>query len=164
MDIADKLTSYLTNWIQRFLQNKDLILRRYSKIERFPGKEDQIMITHKDGAKHFCVVVPFVGDLNKALEPLKEYEQCTLVCYNTKENFDVLVNNWERLVNFKKHFHVYFVNPFSNTLKQWAIYPHTHQIITQGQALKLGLTTLFQTVEATTKEGLEKKIEKECEA
>ena len=108
-------------------------------------------------------MVPFVNDLSTALEPLKGYEHCTLICYNAKENFDVLVNNWERLVNFKKHFHMYFVNPFSNTLKQWAIYPHTHQIITQGQALKLGLTTLFQTVEATTKEALEKKIGKSDE-
>ena len=159
--IADKLVSSLTDWIQRFLQNKDLILRRYAKIEKLPGKEDQIMITHKDGAKHLCVVVPLVNDLNTALEPLKAYEHCTLVCYNTKENFDMLINHWERLVNFKKHFHMYFVNPFSTTLKQWAIYPHTHQIITQGQALKLGLTTLFQTVEATTKEELEKKVGKE---
>lgn len=61
-------------------------------------------------------------------------------------------------MNFKKQFNLYFVNPFSPTLKQWAIYPHTHQIITQGQALKLGLKTLFQSVEPITKEELEKQI------
>ena len=42
---------------------------------------------------------------------------------------------------------IYFVNPNSSTEKKWIIYPFTHSKITEHSALKLGLMTLFESVE-----------------
>jgi hypothetical protein len=42
---------------------------------------------------------------------------------------------------------MYFVNPESATDKKWMIYPHTHHKISDPSSLKLGLESLFSTVQ-----------------
>ena len=79
-----------------------------------------------------------------------------MVTYNTKEAFDAVIKNWEKLAKFKRHFSIYFVNPFSRTEKRWTIYPMTHDMVTEKAGLKPGLASLFLTVDAITKEEVEK--------
>ena len=116
----------------------------------------------KDSRVCAYLVEPFVQGMG-SLSPLNNYDCCFLVCYNTAENLDFLITNWDALVKFKRNFCVIFINPFSATDKKWAVYPATHDLITERPALKSGLQVLFSTVDKTTKEEIEKIVKKEQE-
>ncbi|MCX8146893.1 MAG: hypothetical protein N3D84_00285 [Candidatus Woesearchaeota archaeon] len=83
--------------------------------------------------------------------------QC-LVVYNTKENIDFLINNWELFSKFNNNFSIFFVNPFSKTEKRWAIYPMTHDIIAERKNLRQSINVLASNVEIITKEEIERII------
>ncbi|MBS3098379.1 hypothetical protein J4209_06315 [Candidatus Woesearchaeota archaeon] len=70
----------------------------------------------------------------------------SLVIFNSKNNFNAVVDNWKKFINFK-YFNIYFVNPFSQLDKKWIIYPHTHNRICEESSLKLGLKSMFEMVE-----------------
>jgi len=150
--IIDKLTLYLREWIQRFMTNKDLILR---KIKEMHSDEDMVIVTNMDGSKRAVFVCPFL-ESQDCLSKLKDYENCAVVVYNTSKNFDFLLKNWEKFSSFKRHFNIHFINPFSSTEKRWAVFPYTHNIVTEKSGLKPGLLALFNNVEPITKEKLEK--------
>ncbi|MFC1732473.1 hypothetical protein ACFL6I_19385 [candidate division KSB1 bacterium] len=139
--------------MERFVKNKDLILR---KIEKISKKEEFLIAELKDGKQHCYLIEPFLDNIDAAFAKLKDYEFCSLVVYNTKENFDVLIKNWDIIAKFKRQFSIYFINPFSKTEKRWSIYPMTHNMVTEKSGLKPGLITLFSNVEAVTKEEIEK--------
>ncbi len=143
--------------MERFVKNKDLILRRYESVK---ADGEFIKAKLKDGKEQVFFVEPFIDDIGKSLEKIKSYELCGLVVYNTKENFDVLVDNWDKIVGFKRHFSMYFVNPFSKTEKSWTIYPATHSLIVDKSGLKASLKTLFSKVDETAKEELSKLLAK----
>lgn len=146
---------YLAEWITRFVRNKDLIVR---KIEEISKKEELIIAKLKEGKEHAYLVEPFLDNIDSALGKLKKYEHSSLIVYNTNGNFEIVLKNWEKLAKFSRHFSIHFVNPFSKTEKRWAIYPMTHDLVTEKAGLKQGLTALFMTVEATTKEEIERVI------
>ena len=141
----------------RHIRNKDLLFRRIADVREV---EDFILVTMKDSGVRAYLVEPFVPDMG-ILSPLNNHDCCFLVCYNTPENLDFLIVNWDALVKFKRNFCMIFVNPFSTTDKKWAVYPATHDIITERPALKSGLQVLFSTVDKTTKEEIERIVKKE---
>lgn len=114
----------------------------------------------KDNTKNAYLVEPFADDKTtiSSIEKLKPYETCSLIVYNTKDNLSFVVKNWDRLAKFRKNFSITFVNPFSKTDKRWAIYPSTHDFVTEKSKIKQSLDVLFSNVEATTKEEIEKII------
>lgn len=91
--------------------------------------------------------------MKDVVQVLKEAsgEHPTLVCFNTQENFDVVLKNWKNLVELK-NFNIYFVNPFSKTDKIWIVFPSTHNLVADEASLELGLRTMFEQVTRTTEE------------
>ena len=81
-----------------------------------------------------------------------------LVVYNTKENIDFLVKNWDALSKFSRDFSMFFVNPFSRTEKRWAIYPMSHELIVEKKDLKRSIDVISSNVEMATREGITKVI------
>lgn len=142
------------------MKNKDLIVKNIAEIGQ---KEELVIAKLKDGKEHAYLVEPFLDDssLSSAIDRLKGYDYCSLVVYNTKEAFDAMIKNWEKLAKFKRHFSIYFINPFSKTEKRWTLYPMTHDLVTEEAGLKPGLLSLFATVDETTKGEIEKVLKGE---
>ncbi len=132
--------------------NKDLILR---KIDNVKQEDNVLLINYKDAKKQAVLVCPFIESID-SLEKLKEHDNCSVIVYNTKDNFKVLIKDWDKFSSFKRHFNIQFINPFSQLEKRWAIFPHSHNMITEKSGLELGLKALFNNVESITKEKLEK--------
>ncbi|MDO8642911.1 MAG: hypothetical protein Q7R76_05025 [Candidatus Woesearchaeota archaeon] len=155
MDIS--ITDFLTDWMALFLKNKDLIFKRFSSIT---VDKNKLTLVQHNGTVQVFYVKPFPQDLVKELQDIKAHSTTSfgIVVANTKRNFEALIHHWDALVNMHKQLCIYFVNPFSGRAKQWAIHPATHQLITGGSGLKLGLTALFDTVEETTEDELTKNI------
>ncbi len=154
------ITDFLTDWVILFLKNKDLIFKRFFSIT---ADKNKITLTSSTGDIQVFFVKPFPRDLLKELSGIKSRSSTAfgIVVANTRTNFDALLKSWDLLVNLDRRLCIYFVNPFSLTAKQWAIHPATHQLITSGAGLKIGLTALFETVDKTTEEELTQKIKEE---
>ena len=88
-------------------------------------------------------------DVDELLSKFDSERYFGLVMFNTAGNFDVLLQNWDKFVKFKK-LCVYFVNPFSQLDKKWIIYPATHNNICEKNALEKGLRAMFEMVEPLT--------------
>jgi len=146
---------YLAEWVARFVKNKDLIVKNILEISQ---KEEIVIAKLKDGKEHIYLIEPFLDNSNliSSLDRLKGHDNCSLAVYNTKEAFDAVIKSWEKLAKFKRHFSIYFINPFSKTEKRWTLYPMTHDLVTEGAGLKAGLLSLFSTVDSTTKEEIER--------
>lgn len=154
------VTDFLTGWMVLFLKNKDLIFRRFKSIT---SDKNKITLVQHSGDVQVFYVKPFPQDLVKDLQEIKAHSTTNfgIVLANTRTNFDALLKNWDALVNLDKKLCIYFVNPSSSRAKQWAIHPATHQMITSGVGLKIGLTALFDTVDETTEDAVTKNIKEE---
>ncbi len=152
-----KPIDYLAEWMLRFLKNKDLLLRRTTDITH-QTEEGMIIASMKDGTKHAYLLIPFMenSDVSTALKTLSPYEACSLVLYNTRKNFDVMLSNWKKLAGFRRNFSLNFINPFSRTEKRWVVYPSTHELVTDKPKLRQSLKVLFSKVEPLTEDELEK--------
>jgi hypothetical protein len=154
--MQDNINKCLEDWITNFLKNKDIIKREIQNIEKQEGK---IIITYTT-KKQICLIVPFIENFGFILKEIsnKEY-YFSLIVFNTQENFDIIVSNWNKLTD-KPKLSIYFVNPFSKTDKKWIIFPCTHNLISDKSALKVGLLSLFNTVEVLTEEEVRKILSK----
>lgn len=140
----------------RFIKNKDLILKRIIDVNR-KKEEDIIIADLVDGRKHAYIVEPFLEnkDIKSLTEKLKPYEICSLVVYNTKANLDIVTKSWDHLAKFKKNFSINFINPFSKSEKRWAVYPSTHDFVTERSKVSQSLKILFSNVDSASKEEIE---------
>jgi hypothetical protein len=144
---------FLKEWVVRYLKNKDIITRKIVSIEE---SEESFTIVRADKKQEFFVE-PFLKDLNNSLGKLKgEYK--SLVCFHTKENFEILLNEWNKFVDVGRQFMVYFINPFSKTERVLILSPYTHNLISDEDSLVLGLKTMAENVEYTTEEEVKKII------
>lgn len=138
------------------MKNKDLIAR---KIKDISPKEDLIIAKMESGEDSAYIVEPFLKeDLGSILEKLKPYETCALVTYNTKENIDIVLKAWDKLAKFKRNFSINFINPFSKTDKRWALYPMTHDFVTDRKDLKRSISIISSNVEYANKNEIEKVV------
>ncbi len=136
--MVDEL-SILRDWTIEYLKHKDIIRR---SIQSITVKDPHtLLVVHKD-KEQIYVIAPTILSFKEALVG----RGVSLVCFNTSQNFKMLMSHWSELVN-APHLCIYFVNPYSQQDKKWVIYPYTHHRITDKSALTLGLTTLFQSVD-----------------
>jgi len=140
---------YLTEWLERYLRNKDLFFRRILSMETKIGR---ISVKYKDKEQEY-----FIEPIIKKIEAVKE-KAFTLVVLNSKENLNFLIKNWDAFVRLGKNFSIFFVNPFSKTEKFWTICPSVHNFITERPVLSTGLKTMFEQVDAITEAEFEKVI------
>ncbi|NQV08319.1 hypothetical protein HQ529_00540 [Candidatus Woesearchaeota archaeon] len=151
----DKLTSFLLEWMETYIKNRDVMLRNLKTIDK---KANELNVKYKDKEQTF-IVETFLDDFKHIIERLKEFpnSNISLVVFNSVDNLKKIVEKWDLIKEFK-FFSVYFVNPFSSMDKKWIIYPHTHHRISDEDSFELGLSTMFEGVEPVTKEGMERKI------
>lgn len=153
--MESKTHSFLVEWTINFLKNKDILAKKIEKIEN--GKDDfDLYVKYKD-REHYLIVEPQLKDFNSIMQKINNNSYFSIVTLNSKENFDVVVKNWNALVGFK-FLNIIFVNPFSESDKKWIIFPHTHHKICDEQSLDTGLKSMFGMVEPIEEEQLIAKI------
>lgn len=87
------------------------------------------------------------GEINYIIcEKLEECEfdnKSILVCLNTKQNLNALIEKWPEFIKFEK-LKIIFVNPDVNL--QWSLIPYLHHKYNDEATLKIGLKTLFDSI------------------
>lgn len=137
----------LKEWTIQFIKNKDIIQKKILEIK---DNGNTLEVIFKDNKRQLLFIQPDV----KLVEVADALEQSTkdsmmfvsIVCLNKRINLQELIKNWQRIVDFPQ-LSMYFVNPESATDKKWMIYPHTHHKISDPSSLKLGLESMFSTVQ-----------------
>ena len=134
---------FLVKWTIDFIKNKDIIARKIENIEN--GKDGfDLYVKYRDREQYF-IIVPVISSLDSILQRINGNFYFSIVTLNSKENFQNILNGWNKLVQFK-FLNIIFVNPFSEIDKKWIIFPYTHNMISDG-SLKNGLKSLFEMVE-----------------
>lgn len=142
--MENKLHPFLVEWTAHYVKNKDIVSKKIEKIEN--GKEGfDLYVKYKDREQYF-IIVSSINGIDAVLQKVNDNFYFSIVTLNSKENFDILLKNWHKLINFK-FLNIIFVNPFSETDKKWIVFPYTHQKICDGYSLKNGLKSMFAMVE-----------------
>ena len=143
-----KPLSILKEWIVEYVKNKDIFAKSIKNIKK---SNDKITVEYTDKI-HTFIIIPFIKDINSIILKLEQHKEfISLVTFNSKENLNIIIQNWNQLLKNPK-FSIYFVNPFSELEKKWIIHPYTHSKISSPASLKKGLLALFSTVEEIKKE------------
>ena len=134
----------MVEWTVQFIKNKDLVSKKIEKIEN--GKDGfDLYVKYKDREQYF-IIASSINDIDSIIQKINNNFYFSIVTLNSKENFDIVLKNWNKLIHFK-FLNIIFVNPFSEMDKKWIIFPHTHQKICDGSYLKNGLKSMFNMVE-----------------
>jgi len=145
------LNSFLIDWIVRFLENKDVIRKNISKIEK---NEKGFVVHYKNGVKNFVVE----KNLNREiLDKIKQSDTVKVITINNKENTKFIIDKWKELAKFSS-LNIYLINPFSKADKVWIIHPYIHDKICDSNSLELGIKTMAEMVEAIDEQKLEQLI------
>ena len=147
------INSFLTDWGIRFLENKDSIRKEIAGIDKNCDGFDFI-INCKDKAKCF-IVMPLLED--DIFTRLKEDSYFGAITLNNPANIRFVAGHWDKLASFK-FLSIYFVNPFSESDKAWAIIPQVHNKICDRASLELGLKSIAEMVAPLGVEELNNKV------
>ena len=142
--MENKLHSFLVDWAINFVKNKDIVARKLEKIENEKNGFD-LYVKYKD-REQFFIIAPRIEEIDSILQKTNNDSYFSIVTLNSKENFDAMLRNWNKLVSFK-FLNIIFVNPFSELDKKWIVFPYTHQRICDESSLKNGLKSMFEMVE-----------------
>ncbi len=153
--MENKVHSFLVEWTINFIKNKDIIAKKIEHIEN--GKDGfDLYVKYKDREQYF-LIIPNIADIDSIIQRINNNAYFSIVTLNSKENFDIIVKNWNKLVGFK-FLNIIFVNPFSELDKKWIIFPYTHHKICDESSLENGLKAMFGMVEPIEEEQLIAKI------
>lgn len=134
----------LVEWALTYFKNKDLVQRKIKSIEKSSGDCD-ILIKHED-KEIKVIVMPEIENFDDINKNINKDKHTTLVTLNRKSNFDIIINNWKSLAEFP-NLYIIFSNPNSSTETKWIISPHIHSKIADEKSLKIGLKSMFDSVE-----------------
>ena len=153
--MENKLHSFLVEWTIKFVKNKDIVAKKIEQIEN--GKDGfDLHVKYKDREQYF-IIVSKIADIDSIIQKINDKAHYSLVTLNSKENFEVVLKNWNKLIYFK-FLSIMFINPFSETDKKWTVFPHTHHKICDEPSLENGLKTMFEMVEPIEEGQLTAKI------
>ena len=153
--MENKLHSFLLEWTINFVKNKDIISKKIVNMEN--GKDGfDLHVKYKDKEQYF-IIASNISDINSIIKKVNDNFYFSIVTLNSNDNFDIIVDNWNKLVNFK-FLNIIFVNPYSQSDKKWIISPYTHHKICEESYLKAGLKSMFEMVEPIEEENLLAKI------
>lgn len=147
--------SYLVEWTENFVKNKDVIAKKIENIEKNKNGFD-LHVKFKD-KEQFFIITASISDLNSIVARINNDCNFCIVTLNSRENLENLLKNWRRLIELK-FLSIIFVNPFSQMDKKWIIYPYTHHRICDESSLKTGLKSMFEMVEPIEEAQLAAKI------
>ncbi|MBI2101991.1 hypothetical protein HYT53_05265 [Candidatus Woesearchaeota archaeon] len=135
---------FLVQWTVGFVKNRDLLAKKIERIEN--GKDGfDLYIKYRD-REQFFIITPKISDMDSIVRRINNEHHFSIVTLNSKENFDIILKNWNRLISFK-FLSIIFVNPFSEMDKKWSVFPHTHHKICDEASLENGLKSMFSMVE-----------------
>lgn len=139
----------LKEWIIEFMKNKDLLQKKIVEIKNL---DKSVEIQYKD-KRHIFFIQKEVNftEIADVLEQSNKDNtlHVSIVCPNKRSNLNTLLEHWNRIKDFVR-FSMYFVNVSSQTEKKWVIHPRVHHKISDPASLKLGLETMFTTVQEMT--------------
>src|SRR3990167_669018 len=97
--MKDKSHSFLVDWTVNFIKNKDIIAKKIEHIEN--GKDGfDLYVRYKDREQYF-IITPKISDIDLILQKINNNSYFSIVTLNSKENFDIVLKNWNRLISFK---------------------------------------------------------------
>jgi len=123
----------LIEWTEQYIRFKDAMKKNIKEIRT---EKNKLIIKEKNEEKEYLIE----EKLDKTIENLKEKKQI-IVCLNTKENLNTLINKWDEVKN-KKKLTIIFVQLETND--KWLIQPHTHDKISEN--ISEGLKTLYESI------------------
>ena len=145
----DVIIKFIKEWTIGYVKHRDILTKNIIDIKEEP---DRVIVKFKEKEQVF-LIRPTIND-----SVIKEVNKnISIVMLNSKENLDFLMNKWNKLIKFEK-LTLFFINPFSEPDKKWFISPYVHDRICDNDSLKLGLKTMFETVESITEKDIMKKI------
>ena len=147
----EEIIKFLREWTVGYVKHKDMLAKNIVDIKE---EQDKVIVKFKDKGQVF-LIRPTADD--SVIEKIDKDKNIGIVMLNSKENLDFLINKWNKLIKFDK-LTILFVNPLSEPDKKWFISPYVHNKICDNDSLKLGLKTMFNTVESITEEELMEKI------
>ena len=147
----DVIVKFLREWAVGYVKHRDILTKNIIDIKEEP---DRVIVKFKDKEQVF-LIRPTVDD--SLVEEIKKDENISIVVLNSKENLNFLIKNWSKLIKFEK-ITIFFINPFSELDTKWFISPYVHDKICDKDSLKLGLKTMFETVESITEKDITKNI------
>lgn len=133
---------YLAEWSSNYVRHKDAILKRITGIA---VKGNIILVQYKDRSS----TVMLLESLKKLNNPIRE---STIVTFNTKENYQALIQKWTELVKAKTT--VIMINPKSKLDEKWVIATHIHNSVCDKASFKQGLKAMYEMVEPLTETGI----------
>ena len=151
----NKAHSFLVDWTVNFVKHKDMLAKKIENIEKNKDGFD-LYIKYKDREQYF-IIAAAIKEIDSIIQKISNDSHITIVTLNSKENFELLLKNWGKLVHFK-FLSIIFVNPFSELDKKWMIFPHVHQKISDESSLETGLKSMFRMVEPIEEQQLVAKI------
>lgn len=147
----DVIVKFLREWIIGYVKHRDILNKNIIDIKE---ELDRVVVEFKDKEQVF-LIRPTADD--SVIQEVNKDKNIGIVMLNSKENLDFLIKNWSKLIKFEK-LTIFFINPFSGLDTKWFISPYVHDRICDKDSLKLGLKTMFETVEPTTEEYILKEI------
>ena len=142
--MENKSHSFLVEWTVQFIKNKDIVAKKIERIEN--GKDGfDLYVKYKDREQYF-IIAPMMVNIDSIIQKLNNDFYFSIVTLNSKENFEIILKNWHKLINFK-FLNIIFANPFSEMDKKWIVFPHIHQKVCDESSLKNGLKSMFAMVE-----------------
>ena len=125
MDLKEWTESYIDylNVYKRNLKSKTI-------------KNDFIECDYSDKGKIIYVIC-------EKLDSCKYDNDSIIICSNTKQNLNTLIEKWSEFIKYQK-LKIVFVNPKINL--QWSLIPYLHHKYNDEANLKNGLKTLFDSI------------------
>jgi len=147
----DVIVKFIREWAVSYAKHKDILTKNITNIKE---EQDRVIVELKDKEQVF-LIRPTADD--SVIQEINKDKNIGIVMLNSKENLDFLIKNWNKFIKFEK-LTLFFINPFSELDTKWFISPYVHNRICDKDSLKLGLKTMFETVESTTEKDIIKKI------
>ncbi|MFH0977825.1 MAG: hypothetical protein V1837_00850 [Candidatus Woesearchaeota archaeon] len=143
---------YLKEWITQFLKNRNMVFKTIESISKHDSYD--LFVKHKT-KEQYIIVQPILEDPKR----ISGDKHILVVCFNTEENFQFLLDNWKQLAACP-NLTMYYVNPLSEPDKKWIISPYVHQAICDNTSLRTGLRSMFETVNPLSNEKIKSLIKK----
>ena len=90
---------FLVQWTIGFVKNMDLLAKKIEHIEN--GKDSfDLYIRYKD-REQFFIIIPKIGDMDSVVRRINNEHHFSIVTLNSKENFDIILKNWNHSKNFR---------------------------------------------------------------
>lgn len=149
MDNDNDIIKFLLDWAENYFRSKDAF---HKKIISINHGINRLSIEFKD-KKEIVIALP---DLNSFVD-MGCKDNISIITINNRKNVESLYTNWDKFIDLHT-LKVYFINPLSTTENKWVINPYTHSKICDMDALKVGLMTMFESVEPLTREILQARL------